>query len=61
MVLALVGNKCDCLESERKISKQKAAEFAKSHNMLFYETSAMTGEGVKLLFNALIEAYVDKL
>jgi Ras-related protein Rab-5C len=47
MALALVGNKCDCLESERKVPKMKANEFAKSNNMIFYETSAKTGEGVK--------------
>lgn len=27
-----------------------ATEFAKSHNMIFFETSAKTGEGVKPLF-----------
>lgn len=58
MALALVGNKCDCLESERKVPKQKANEFAKSNGMMFYETSAKTGEGVKQLFTNLIESYV---
>ncbi|CAD8088282.1 unnamed protein product [Paramecium sonneborni] len=62
MVLALVGNKCDCLESDRKVPKQKASEFAKTHGMIFYETSAKTGEGVKPMFTQLIEQYAqDKL
>ncbi|CAD8075190.1 unnamed protein product [Paramecium sonneborni] len=62
MVLALVGNKCDCLESERKIPKQKASNFAKTHGMIFKETSAKTGEGIKQIFTQLIEQYAqDKL
>ncbi|CAD8084143.1 unnamed protein product [Paramecium primaurelia] len=60
MALALVGNKCDCLESERKVPKAKATDFAKQNNMIFYETSAKTGEGVKNLFQQLIETYVSE-
>ncbi|CAD8186506.1 unnamed protein product [Paramecium octaurelia] len=60
MALALVGNKCDCLESERKVSKAMAVDFAKQNGMLFYETSAKTGEGVKNLFQQLIETYVTE-
>jgi GTPase SAR1 family protein len=37
--MMLLGNKSDC-ESDRKVSKEEAQQYAKAHNMLFMETSA---------------------
>ena len=50
MLLYLVGNKSDVSNEERKISKEKGKKFAEDNNMIFFETSARTGEGVKELF-----------
>ena len=50
MLLYLVGNKSDVSNEERKISKEKGKKFAEDNNMIFFETSAKTGEGVKELF-----------
>ena len=50
MILCLVGNKCDVSSNERKIPTSKGKNFAQENNMIFYETSAKTGEGVKDLF-----------
>ena len=50
MLLCLVGNKCDVSSNERKITTAKGKNFANENNMIFYETSAKTGEGVKDLF-----------
>ena len=50
MILCLVGNKCDVNSNERKIQTSKGKNFAQENNMIFYETSAKTGEGVKDLF-----------
>ena len=38
--IILVGNKCD-LESDRKVTKQQAMEYAKLINAKYYETSAL--------------------
>ena len=50
MILCLVGNKCDVNSNERKITTQKGKNFAQDNNMIFFEASAKTGEGVKDLF-----------
>ena len=50
MILCLVGNKCDVSSDERKISTAQGKKFAQENNMIFYETSAKTGEGVTDLF-----------
>ena len=50
MILCLVGNKCDVNSNERKITTQKGKNFAQDNNMIFFETSAKNGEGVKDLF-----------
>ena len=50
MILCLVGNKCDVSNDERRVSTAQGKKFAQDNNMIFYETSAKTGEGVTNLF-----------
>ena len=53
MLLCLAGNKTDVDQSEKRVPTAKGKAFAEQHNMLFYETSAKTGAGVKELFQAI--------
>ena len=53
MMLCLAGNKTDVDQSEKRVPTSKGKAFAEQHNMLFYETSAKTGAGVKELFQAI--------
>jgi len=45
----LVGNKSD-LEENRKISKEKAENFAKENDLIYLETSAKNNDNVSKLF-----------
>ena len=58
--LVLVGNKID-LENERQVSHEEGEEFAKKNNMLFFETSALSGKNIDLLFNDSVEAIEAKI
>ncbi len=47
--LVLVGNKVDLAE-RREVTYEEGAEFAKKHNMLFFECSAKTGYNIEEVF-----------
>ena len=61
MLLCLVGNKCDVSSNERKIMISKGKNFALEHNMIFFETSAKTGEGVKELFVTIANKVYEQM
>ena len=53
IIIALAGNKLDLAESDpvkRKIKKEDAFSYSREENLLFFEVSAKTGEGVKNIF-----------
>ena len=53
MLLCLAGNKNDVDAKDERVATIKGKEFADSHNMIFFETSAKTGAGVKELFQVI--------
>lgn len=57
IVIMLVGNKLDLCEKhplERKVSTERAMEFARENNLLFMETSAFTDVNVRDVFELLV-------
>ncbi len=54
----LIGNKID-LKDERKIIKPMADHLAEKLNCTYYETSAKTGDNVKLIFQKTAEIVKD--
>jgi Ras-related protein Rab-18 len=56
----LIGNKADCTDSERSVSKDEGRAFAKERGMLFIEASAKTQEGVAQAFDELIQKILDE-
>ena len=57
--LILVGNKCD-LENERKISKEKGEEKARSLNCPFFETSALSKIKIDDIFNEMVNNIFER-
>ncbi|KAJ6236925.1 ras and ef-hand domain-containing protein [Anaeramoeba flamelloides] len=51
--IALVGNKTDL--KERLVSTERGSKYAKEEDLLFFETSAKTGEGISKIFLDLIK------
>eukprot|EP00823_Brevimastigomonas_motovehiculus_P000465 TRINITY_DN10580_c0_g1_i1.p1 TRINITY_DN10580_c0_g1~~TRINITY_DN10580_c0_g1_i1.p1 ORF type:complete len:218 (+),score=25.62 TRINITY_DN10580_c0_g1_i1:36-689(+) len=57
-VKLMVGNKID-KNSERKVSKEEALAFSRSHSMMYLESSAKTKVGVQQAFEELIQKILD--
>ena len=47
--MVLVGNKCD-LNDKREVSYKEGIELAEVYDMMFFETSALTGFNVGEIF-----------
>ena len=52
VLLILAGNKSD-MGDRRQVSFEEGQEYAQRMNLLFFETSAKTGQNIKTLFNEL--------
>ena len=59
LTIILIGNKCD-LEDQRQVSKEQGAEKAKSFQLAFLETSALSGENLEKGFNMLLNEIYGK-
>eukprot|EP00747_Dinoflagellata_sp_TGD_P099887 gnl/TRDRNA2_/TRDRNA2_167881_c0_seq1.p1 gnl/TRDRNA2_/TRDRNA2_167881_c0~~gnl/TRDRNA2_/TRDRNA2_167881_c0_seq1.p1 ORF type:complete len:241 (+),score=43.31 gnl/TRDRNA2_/TRDRNA2_167881_c0_seq1:199-921(+) len=55
-----VGNKRD-LKEERQVSFLEASRFAQEQDVLFLETSALTGENVQEVFHTLAQRILNKV
>ena len=60
LFIVLVGNKVD-LNNNREVSFEEADNYAKQHNINYYEVSAKTNQGVDQMFDDLINGATKKL
>ena len=58
--LILIGNKSD-LEENRVITRERGEELAMENKMMFFETSALNGNGVEEAFQKSIESVDQKI
>merc|ERR1719384_1882195 len=59
--IALVGNKLDLANSSRQIDTEMASQYAKENGLIFIETSAKTGCGIKELFRQIAESIPENM
>jgi len=60
IAIVLVGNKID-LTNEREVSFLEASRFAQENDLMFLETSALTGEGVSEVFLKCARTILSKI
>ena len=60
LFICLVGNKID-MENKREITTEEGEKYAKDNNIIFFEVSAKTGEGINLLFEKVINGSMEKV
>ena len=53
--MILVGNKADAA-GRRKVTRKEAEEFAANHGVLYFETSAVTGQNIHEVFEEITKA-----
>ena len=59
-LLVLIGNKND-LEDKRVIMKEEGENLAEENNMIFFETSALNGNGIQETFKKCIETIDQRI
>ena len=60
LFICLIGNKLD-KEDKREVSKEEANKYARENNMPYFEVSAKTGQGIKILFDEVIKGAMIKI
>lgn len=56
--VVLIGNKTD-LDTKRVVSTEQGKQYAKDNEIDYFETSALTGEGVKEVFDFVVKSLIS--
>ncbi|KAK8803734.1 hypothetical protein WA158_001428 [Blastocystis sp. Blastoise] len=59
IIIVLVGNKCDSI-ANRAVLKEEAESVASQSDILFFECSAKTGEGIQEIFQAIAKTVLTR-
>ena len=59
-ILCLVANKIDVAPEEKKVELKTSQEFVEKYGMIYFETSAKTGENINKLFETVSQEIVKK-
>ena len=54
----LIGNKTD-LDTKRVVSTEQGKQYATDNEIDYFETSALTGEGVKEVFDFVVKSLIS--
>ena len=57
--IILAATKCDISPKDRRVSREEAQEYSKSHGMEYMETSAKNGQGVHELFGRIAQRILE--
>lgn len=58
--IAVVGNKADLRSNKGSVSASDGRKWATAHKLPYYETSALTGDGVATMFQDLLNSVSEK-
>lgn len=58
--IILCGNKCD-LSDHRVVSEERARQEASKHGLLYFETSAVTGQNVTRAIESLLDCVMERM
>ncbi len=61
VTIAVVGNKRDLAATERAVPMLDASRFCQERDILFIETSALTGEAVVEVFDMITRRIIEKI
>jgi GTPase SAR1 family protein len=57
----IIGNKCDCKDSERQVSESEGKRFAQTVGIQFIETSAKENTNIENIFQMIGNQIKEKL
>ena len=61
IMIILFGNKADIEKEKRQVLKEEIEQFVKEKNLIYFETSAKTGQGINEGFSYIVNKAYDNI